>query len=81
VVGGIKSIVDTSKETKQVISGVDNLPQALKNDNSLNELDSDSRRESDSMFEYLVESQAFDDLVDLSRYVEHLLLVSQNRHC
>jgi hypothetical protein len=80
-VGDIKSLVDTSKETKQVISGVDNLPQALKNDIALNEIDLDSHQDMpDSMFEDLVESQAFNDLADLSRYVQvqHLLLLSQN---
>lgn len=81
-VGDIKSLVDTSKETKQVISGVDNLPQALKNDNALNGFDSDSLQYMpDSMFEDLIESQAFNDIADLSRYVQHLLLVSQNWHC
>jgi hypothetical protein len=88
-VGDIKSLVDTSKETKQIISGVDNLPQALKNDNALNEFDSDSLQDMpDSAFEDLIESQAFNDLTDLSRYVnicclclKMILLVLLTRSC
>jgi hypothetical protein len=45
----------------------------------LKEFDSDGLQGMpDSTFEELIKSQAFNDLADLSRYVQRMWLVSQN---